>query len=160
MTNCTEACSGSCTAQATVDCQLSCQTEVYEECETEMVETCETTCEEKGAAIFCDGQYINASDLEACASELSAEIEIDLDIQAAVDIDVDIDGEGETEGCPEGTDDNDGDGACDEGNESVGEEIDEACTVSRIHATSLGGGASAFAALAALAFVRSRRRRG
>jgi hypothetical protein len=154
-TNCTEACNGSCTAQATVDCQLSCQTEVIQECETEMVETCETTCEDKGGAIFCDGQFVNASDIDACASELSAEIEIDLDIEADIDVDIDND---EGTPCENGGDDDDGDGACDEGNESVGEEIDEACTVSAVHPATYGGSAGAFGLLAAVAFMRARRR--
>lgn len=153
MTNCTEACSGSCTAQATVDCQLSCQTEVIQECETEMVETCETECEDKGGAIFCDGQFVNASDVEACASELSAEIEIDIDIQASVDIDING-GDGDDECDAEADDCEDGD------NESVGEEIDKACTVSNVRPTTLGGSAGAFAAIAALAFMRTRRRNG
>lgn len=157
-THCTEACSGSCTAQATVQCQLDCQTEVIEECETEMVETCETTCEEKGAAIFCDGQFVNASSLESCVSELSAELEIDLDLQAAIDIDVNIDGDGAA--CPEGGDDDDGDGKCDEGNESIGEELDKVCTVSRVRGADLGAGAALFSLLTGLAIARIRRRRG
>lgn len=142
MTNCSEACTGSCTAQATTECQLDCQTEVIEECETDMVETCETTCEDKGGAIFCDGQFLNASDIDDCAAELAEKVDIDVHIEASVDADVDV--------CS-GDD-------CDEEDTSVGEEIDNACTVSRVHGSSVGGGAAVLGSLLGLAFIRSRRR--
>jgi hypothetical protein len=151
MTNCTEACSGSCSAQASTECHLDCQTEVYEECETEMVETCTTTCEDKGGALFCDGQFVSASDIDDCAADLEAELDIDIEIEIEGSVDVDING---------GDDCDDGEEDCDNDNESVGEEIDKACTVSSVRPTTLGGSAGAFAAIAALAFVRTRRRNG
>ena len=41
---------------------------------------------DKGGAIVCNGEFINASNLKDCAAELSAQVSIDLD----VDIDVDV----------------------------------------------------------------------
>lgn len=78
---CTTACSGSCTAEANMECQLDCQTtEVFDQCETETIETCTTTCEEEGGAIFCDGQFVNASNARSCADELKAKFNFNIDI--------------------------------------------------------------------------------
>lgn len=159
MTNCTEACSGSCSAQASTECHLDCQTEVYEECETDMVETCTTTCEDKGGALFCDGQFVSASDIEDCAADLEAELDISISIEADIDVDVDVGNDENAPVCENGGDDEDGDGTCDEGGESVAEDVDEACTVSSVHPATYGGSAGGFAALAALAFMRARRRK-
>jgi hypothetical protein len=82
---------GSCTAEANIDCQIDCQTEQYVECEEEMVETCETECDTTGGAIFCNGQFLAAEDIEDCADELAAEIEIEVDVRLEVDAEVDID---------------------------------------------------------------------
>jgi MYXO-CTERM domain-containing protein len=73
-----------------VQCQLDCQTQVYNDCEQQMVEQCNTECETTGGAIFCDGQFLNVTDVDDCAAELAAEIdiEVDLDIQADVDVDI------------------------------------------------------------------------
>lgn len=97
---CATACMGSCTAQATVDCQIDCQTEQYVECEEEMVETCETECETTGGAIFCNGQFLAAEDINDCADELAADIdirvEVELDVEAEVDVDVNGGGAGDS----------------------------------------------------------------
>jgi hypothetical protein len=78
---CTNACSGSCTAEASLDCQLNCQTtEVFDECETETIETCTTTCRDEGGAIFCDGQFVNASNAKSCAAELKAKFDFDINV--------------------------------------------------------------------------------
>jgi hypothetical protein len=45
-----------------------------------MVEHCQTTCKDKGGAIFCDDQYVNAGNADSCASELNAKVHIDIDI--------------------------------------------------------------------------------
>jgi hypothetical protein len=82
---CTNACSGSCTAEANLECQLNCQTtEVFDECETETIETCTTTCEKEGGAIFCDGQFVNASNARSCAAELKAKFDFNIDVRAEV----------------------------------------------------------------------------
>ncbi|MDB4976835.1 MAG: keratin associated protein [Myxococcaceae bacterium] len=81
-TTCTSACSGSCTAQANTECQISCQDVVYTQCETELVDVCMTTCEQKGGAIFCDGQFINATNADSCSAELKLKLKIDVAVDA------------------------------------------------------------------------------
>lgn len=86
---CTNACSGSCTAQANTTCQVDCQIETFDECETELVETCKTTCEDEGGAIFCDGQFVNASNANTCASQLKATFDFDIDVKGSFSSTVD-----------------------------------------------------------------------
>jgi len=84
MPTCTEACSASCTAKANVDCQVDCQERTYVNCEQKMVERCDTQCKDEGGAIFCDGQFVNADNVNNCADELAAKLSIDIDLQATV----------------------------------------------------------------------------
>jgi hypothetical protein len=74
-----------------VECQLDCQTDVYTECETETIKTCETKCKDDGGAIFCDGQFVNASNAKSCADELKAKLDFDIkiDVKAGVNAVVD-----------------------------------------------------------------------
>jgi len=79
-TKCQTIVENECTEQVNRDCVLSCQTDSYEDCQTETVNTCNTTCKDKGGALFCDGQYIAASDLQACADQLASEFSFDIDV--------------------------------------------------------------------------------
>jgi hypothetical protein len=81
---CSNACSASCTAKVNTQCQVDCQERTYTQCEQKMVEHCDTECKDKGGAIFCDGQFVNASDVNSCADELRAKLNINIDIQASV----------------------------------------------------------------------------
>jgi len=76
-TTCGTACTASCTAQANSQCQIDCQNRVFEECEPTMVERCVAECEI--GAIFCNGQYLDSSDVEECAAELGDETGIQVD---------------------------------------------------------------------------------
>lgn len=105
---CTKVCTGSCTAQANAECQIDCQAYVYAMCETDTVETCETECETTGGAIFCDGQFLNATDVEECSAELAAEIDIHVEVELAVDVDVDVSGPRPTQTSTSSNDDDDG----------------------------------------------------
>jgi MYXO-CTERM domain-containing protein len=80
------ACDGSCTSTSDTTCQINCQTNSFQNCETTTVEQCHTECTNRGGAIFCDGQFLNASDLETCASELVDKISIHVDISAAITV--------------------------------------------------------------------------
>jgi len=82
---CTNACSASCTAKVNTQCQVDCQESTYTSCEQKMVETCQTNCMDKGGAIFCDGQFVNASNAQSCADEIKAKIDIDIDVKGAVE---------------------------------------------------------------------------
>ena len=78
-------------------CQVDCQTNSWESCQTTIRERCTTSCEDKGGAIFCDGQFINASNIDDCAAELSASLSIRLDVNLDIDTHVDTDVDGDTE---------------------------------------------------------------
>lgn len=102
--SCKSACAGSCQAEANLECQVQCQTKVFSECETTLVEKCQTECMTTGGAIFCDGQFLNYSDVDACAAELAAEfdVHVDLDIDASAGFEIDLsddDGDGKRVGC-------------------------------------------------------------
>jgi MYXO-CTERM domain-containing protein len=83
-------------------CQVACQTDIYTQCETEMVEKCETDCMTTGGAIFCEGQFLSAGDINSCADELASEIDIHVDVELDVDAAVSVN--------TGGGDDDDGDG--------------------------------------------------
>jgi MYXO-CTERM domain-containing protein len=87
-TDCTTKCmsvvQNECTEEVTRDCVLTCQTDNYTTCQTETVNTCNTTCQNKGGALFCDGQFIEASDLQACADQLAAEFSFNIDVNVHV----------------------------------------------------------------------------
>ena len=81
---------------------------------------CNQECEQTGAAIFCDGQFLaSGGDLQACADDLAAQFEISIDVDVAVDVDVDVDGDGDDDADEDGVD-LDGDGDSDVGSCSVG----------------------------------------
>jgi hypothetical protein len=87
-TDCTTKClsvvQNECLEEVNRECVLSCQTDNYQSCETDTVNTCNTTCKTKSGALFCDGQYIDADDLQACADQLAAEFSFSIDVTAHV----------------------------------------------------------------------------
>jgi hypothetical protein len=136
MPTCTQACSASCTAKVNTQCQVDCQERTYTQCEQAMVEQCQTHCKDTGGAIFCDGQFINASNTDNCANELA--VKLDIDIRAT------LYAAGEATGSAVN---------------HVGKKVDQACAVSRV-----GAGASSHAYWLAplagvLVAVRIKRRR-
>jgi len=84
MTKCMSVVQNECKEEVNRDCVLSCQTDNYTACETDTVNTCTTTCHDKGGALFCDGQYIDASDLQACANQLAVEFSFNIDVSVKV----------------------------------------------------------------------------
>ena len=78
---CDVACDGSCTARASSSCQISCQSKQFTTCKTELVQKCDEDCTQTGGALFCDGQFLAVTDLQACADELRAELAIDVNIE-------------------------------------------------------------------------------
>jgi MYXO-CTERM domain-containing protein len=129
---------------------------LFADCETEKVEECTTECEQTGAALFCDGQYITYEDLDACAGEIEAEFEISVDLDVDVDIDGGINIGGDDDDGMGGASDNDDD---DDVEEEVKETLDKAgCSVALVPA--LGGGGGGFIALLGLGMAALRRRRG
>jgi len=119
-----------CVEEVNRDCVLGCQTDNYQSCETATVETCNTTCKDKGGALFCDGQFIGASDVQACADQLAAEFSFNIEVAAKAVADT-------TKDC-----------------------VDSAASKCSFGVpTTSGGGAMAVGALAALGVALTRRRR-
>lgn len=89
MTKCMSVTDHECTEEVNRDCVLSCQTDNYTSCETDTVNTCNTTCQDKGGALFCDGQFLEASNLQDCADQLAAEFSFNIDVTAQVAVTAD-----------------------------------------------------------------------
>ncbi|HKP63207.1 MAG TPA: hypothetical protein VJV78_41000 [Polyangiales bacterium] len=138
MPTCTNACSASCTAKVNTQCQVDCQESTYVECQDQMVQQCETECKQKGGAIFCDGQFVNAANADTCADELLAKLEIDIDIDASVKA------VGKT---------------TKRAANDAGDAIDNACSVSGVGMNKHAAGLGILLPLAGLAFWRIKRRR-
>jgi hypothetical protein len=138
MPTCTDACAASCTAKVNTQCQVDCQESMYTSCEQKMVEQCNTQCMDKGGAIFCDGQFVNADNAQSCADELSAKLKIDIDIEAAAN---DV-----------------GDTAEDAAN-SVSKKVDKACSVANVGGSSSESALGLVVAAFGLGLWRARRRR-
>ena len=72
---CDASCSGSCDVRADVDCNVS--------CESELKGGCEAQCSEPKGALFCDGRYVNAANIDDCLAYL-ATINIKVDASGSV----------------------------------------------------------------------------
>jgi hypothetical protein len=98
-TKCGTTCDGRCTATATVSCQEDCQTMQFESCQTTTVQQCQSDCHDQGGAIFCDGQFVNASDVQDCAAQIEAAVAIHIDLSAAAvsSTKIDTNGDGKSD---------------------------------------------------------------
>jgi len=100
--HCTKCCTGSCTTQVNFDCDFSCFAEVKGGCEVQ--------CQRPEGAIFCNGQYVHASDVQACIADL-AQRGVNVDVSARGTVKCDLSGcqgAGSTTGLPTGS----GKGGC------------------------------------------------
>lgn len=77
-TQCEASCEGSCQAEANADCQIECQSGGYVDCEAELQGGCEVACEEPEGAIFCDGQWVNTTDLDSCVDAIQASFDVEV----------------------------------------------------------------------------------
>ena len=86
-TNCQEhcqtCCTGSCVTQTNYDCDYDCFAKLQGGCEVQ--------CEDPSGAIFCNGQYVDAADVEACINEL-AEKGITVNVEARGEVTCDLNG--------------------------------------------------------------------
>jgi hypothetical protein len=73
--HCTKCCSGSCTTQVNFDCDFSCLAEVEVSCKAQ--------CTKPSGGIFCNGQFVNATDVQQCVAYLATKLDIDVDVSAA-----------------------------------------------------------------------------
>jgi hypothetical protein len=67
--NCTEhcdtCCSGACTSNANMDCDIQCY--------AKLEGGCKVACTQPTGGLFCNGQYVNASDVQSCINALVAQ---------------------------------------------------------------------------------------
>ncbi|MFV8754670.1 hypothetical protein ACNOYE_29335 [Nannocystaceae bacterium ST9] len=82
---CQGCCSGECKAEVNLDCQIDCQADLYVECKADLQGGCEAQCETPQGALFCDGQFIEVSNIDACAQALRDLLDIDVDFSASAE---------------------------------------------------------------------------
>ncbi len=79
--HCTRCCTGSCTTRVNFDCNLDCFASVEG--------GCEAACTEPNGGLFCNGQYVNAAEVEACIIALASEgVEVDISARGTVTCDL------------------------------------------------------------------------
>jgi len=85
--HCQSCCTGGCTTQANYDCDY--------DCFAELKGGCDVQCQDPSGALFCNGQYVHATDIEACIVYL-ADQGITVDVSARGTVTCDLNGcEGE-----------------------------------------------------------------
>lgn len=67
---CQGSCEGQCRADVNMDCQIGCQGSLYVQCKSDFQATCEAQCEAPSGAIFCEGQFIETSNVDDCVEAL------------------------------------------------------------------------------------------
>jgi hypothetical protein len=79
--HCTKCCTGSCNTQTNFDCDFSCFAQVQGGCDVQ--------CQRPEGAIFCNGQYVYASDVTACIAYLATRgIQVDVSARASAQCDL------------------------------------------------------------------------
>lgn len=81
--HCNTCCSGGCQTITNYDCDYNCMVDLQGGCEVQ--------CEEPSGALFCNGQYIGADDIEACIAYLE-EQNITVDVSARGTVECDLSG--------------------------------------------------------------------
>jgi hypothetical protein len=90
---CSECCHGYCTTHYNFDCDFQCLADVQGGCSVQ--------CQEPSGAIFCNGQYVHASDVQACIEYLATQgITVDVSARASGTCDLHgCTGTGSASGC-------------------------------------------------------------
>ena len=83
---CQASCQGSCTGQANLMCDINCQAQGNANCTAMLTGGCQAQCN-AGGAIFCNGNFINASDLQSCESQLESLLNIQVSGSASAGCD-------------------------------------------------------------------------
>lgn len=76
--SCEASCNGSCEGKANIDCQVECQADGFADCEARVEGGCEAQCTKPDGALFCDGQFVNTSNLKDCIAALQAALGIEV----------------------------------------------------------------------------------
>lgn len=80
MADCKGKCQGSCSGSCETDANFSCS---YTQCSAQLKGGCQASCDAPEGALFCDGQFINVSDLAACAEYLATNFKVSVDLKAS-----------------------------------------------------------------------------
>ncbi|HTJ81555.1 MAG TPA: hypothetical protein VL400_07510 [Polyangiaceae bacterium] len=73
LSHCHECCIGACTTSANLDCDIACYAKLEGQCTAQ--------CDAPSGALFCNGQYVYASDVDSCIDYLLTQ-GIDVDVSA------------------------------------------------------------------------------
>jgi hypothetical protein len=125
---CRACCVGSCTGQVNYQCDYQCFANLQGGCSVQ--------CQQPAGALFCNGQYVHASDVDACIAHLAAQgVNVDVSARGAI--------------------------ACSgAGCQTTGEAGAGACSVSEAVGGGAGGGLALTGVALAFGVGRARRRRG
>lgn len=77
-TQCQGCCTGECEAEINAQCQIDCQAEGYVQCEADLQGGCEAQCEQPEGALFCNGEWVDASDFDQCVADIQATFDIEV----------------------------------------------------------------------------------
>jgi MYXO-CTERM domain-containing protein len=66
-----------------MSCDVSCQSKGYASCEASLQGGCQAQCSQPKGALFCDGQYVNASNVDQCIADLKALLNIQVSGEAS-----------------------------------------------------------------------------
>lgn len=80
---CEASCEGQCKAEANVDCQIDCQGEAYVDCKANLEPICDAQCRRPEGVVMCDGQFVDAADVNACVAAIEAAIDIEVEGSAS-----------------------------------------------------------------------------
>ena len=69
---CQASCQGSCNAQANLNCYVNCEGSASASCQSMLSGGCQAQCTAPSGAVFCNGQWINASDVQSCVNQIES----------------------------------------------------------------------------------------
>ncbi len=81
---CSECCHGACTTEVNIGCDVACYAKVEGQCMGH--------CDAPSGALFCNGQYVAASDVEACIVWLAENYAIETNVEARGKVTCDLNG--------------------------------------------------------------------
>jgi MYXO-CTERM domain-containing protein len=82
--SCEQSCQGACTAQANINCDVDCYAQLEGGCMTQ--------CSEPSGALFCNGQYVSAGDVDACIAYIRDALNGEVNVEARGEVTCDING--------------------------------------------------------------------
>lgn len=127
-TSCTKSCDASCKVEANINCDVDCYADLEGGCKTQ--------CEDPSGALFCNGQYVGTSEIDACITYIRDTLNGEVNVEARGEVTCEL-----GKGC-----------------DSVGSVNGKACSVGSVGAAAGGTGALAAIGLALGAAIRRRRR--